>query len=67
ISGGIDLDGQMMTFKPLMRTKMACPKVMGFESKFITALTGNSFEYKLQGLLLFLVNEENQLVFQKED
>lgn len=67
ISGKIELEGQMLSFKQLFSTKMACPDVMGFEGKFTAALSSGSFEYKLQGLLLFLVNEENQMVFQKED
>lgn len=55
-----------LKFGNLNGTMLACP-ALPFERKFLGALSGNSFIYRLENRRLTLKNRVNQLVFEKVD
>ena len=55
-----------LKFGTLRGTMLACP-ALPFERKFLGALSGNSFTYRLENRRLTLKNRVNQLVFKKVD
>lgn len=66
MNGKITMGNGTLTFGPLASTKMACP-AMQFENKYLAALSGNSLNYELDGLLLHLQGKEHRLTFKKVD
>ena len=55
-----------LKFGTLRGTMLACP-ALPFERKFLGALSGNSFTYRLENRHLTLKSRVNQLVFKKID
>lgn len=55
-----------LKFGTLRGTMLACP-ALPFERRFLGALSGNSFAYRLENRRLTLENRINQLVFKKVD
>ena len=55
-----------LKFGTLRGTMLACP-ALPFERKFLGALSGNFFTYRLENRHLTLKNRVNQLVFKKVD
>ncbi len=55
-----------LKFGTLRGTMLACP-ARPFERKFLGALSGNSFTYRLENRRLMLENRVHQLVFRKVD
>ncbi|WP_210521697.1 META domain-containing protein [Hymenobacter terricola] len=55
-----------LKFGTLRGTMLACP-ALAFERKFLGALSGNAFTYRLENRRLTLENRANRLVFKKVD
>ncbi|NVO33388.1 META domain-containing protein [Hymenobacter lapidiphilus] len=55
-----------LKFGTLRGTMLACP-ALPFERKFLGALSGNSFSYRIENLRLTLENRTSTLVFKKID
>lgn len=66
MSGSITLRKDALAFGQLVSTKMACPALQ-FETRYLKALSGNTLDYKLEGLILQLSNDQHQLTFKKVD
>lgn len=66
INGTFTLGKGELTFDLLVSTRMACP-VMQFEHKFLSALSGSTLSYKLDGMNLHLQSKDHQLTFKKVD
>jgi heat shock protein HslJ len=66
MNGKFTMGNNALTFGPLASTKMACP-AMQFENKYLSALSGNTLTYELDGLKLHLQGREHKLTFKKVD
>lgn len=64
--GSLTQERAGLRFGTLRGTMLACP-ALTFERKFLNALSGNSFAYRLENRRLILKNQVNQLVFKKAD
>ena len=64
--GSLTPERSGLKFGPLNGTMLACP-ALPFERKYLGALSGNAFTYRLENRRLTLENRVNRLVFKKID
>jgi len=64
-SGTITINENNITFGNFISTKMACMGGPDIENRYLKLLSGNTFTYRTDGMLLYLERRGNILVFKK--